>query len=420
MKAFLQVALADVPVGTIGRDATGALVLEFDPVWQQQTETIPLSLALPRTEPRHRGAVVQFFFDALLPDHDVVRVRWGREHDVDGTDILALLGVVGEDLPGAVQVRPMGRRTRAEPEAVEWLAVDGVALLLSELRRDETAWHGRGEGAFSLGGAQRKTALLHRDGRWGRPLRRTPSTHILKPGIGEGFPGYADVEHFCLRLAANAGLRAAGSQLLTFGAEVAVVVERFDRLVKPGRILRLHQEDICQALGRDPRRRYAAEGAPTAGEIAAMLWSAAQQPRRAVEAFADCLTFQWLIAGTDAHARNYSIMHSPSGVELSPLYDVASVLPFTRDTGSPRLAMRIGGSVSADAIGPAEWHAEGVAIGLGGEAMVARVRKLAQVFPEAIAHTRAELSATVSVTTMTTRLANLLEQRCAQCVERMK
>ena len=38
------------------------------------------------------------------------------------------------------------------------------------------------------------------------------------------------------------------------------------------------------------------------------------------------LVFNWLIAGTDAHAKNYGLVLSATNARLAPLYDVASAL----------------------------------------------------------------------------------------------
>ena len=41
-----------------------------------------------------------------------------------------------------------------------------------------------------------------------------------------------------------------------FGAETAVVVERYDRTLVDGHLVRVHQEDLCQVLGLPPTMKY--------------------------------------------------------------------------------------------------------------------------------------------------------------------
>lgn len=139
------------------------------------------------------------------------------------------------------------------PGHVTWLSEEEVAERLSDLRQDPTAWLGRSfAGQFSLAGAQAKTALLLSDGRWGVPSGATPTTHILKPAVA-GFDDHDLNEHLCLDAARRAGLLAARTRIARFGDETAVVVTRYDRQAAPdGRVLRVHQEDLCRRWDSRP------------------------------------------------------------------------------------------------------------------------------------------------------------------------
>src|ERR1700675_5155278 len=115
------------------------------------------------------------------------------------------------------------------------------------LRVDHSALRSpRDTGQFSLAGAQPKTALLFENNRWGVPSGRVPTTHILKPPTGE-FDGHAENEHFCLELARALGMAVPNSAIMHFKNEIAIVVERYDRLSAGARLIRIHQEDMCQA-----------------------------------------------------------------------------------------------------------------------------------------------------------------------------
>ena len=125
--------------------------------------------------------------------------------------------------------------------------------------------------------------------RW--PLAGTPSTHILKPAA-QRFPDAAANEVLCLRMARELG-----------------------------RTVRLHQEDVGQAL-------------------------------------AEVATFTVAIGNADAHGKNLSLLLPPGGrIQLAPLYDVKSTRQYP-DVAGPRgrarvsteLAMFIDGIRQIDAV----------------------------------------------------------------------
>lgn len=401
-----MVSLDGLLVGQLEKERD-RLVLTYDPAWQEREDRVPLSLSLPAVQRVHRSPAVHHFFDALLPDDLAVRTRWGRDWGVDGSDILALLRVVGGDLPGAVQVVPEGE-SPTKAGAVTWLADAELADILRGLRADATAWvPDIALGAFSLAGAQRKTALVHEGGRWGRASGATPTTHILKTGVS-GLEAQAEVEHLSMRLAHHLGFAVAESTLLCVEGQVAIAVERFDRERTRHALHRLHQEDGCQALGMDPHKRYHAEGGPRAADWARLLWRNAKAPDRDAKAFGSALVLQWLIGGTDAHARNYSVQHLSTGSRLAPLYDLASVVPYITADRSPRLAMAIGGETQVGQIGHAELTAESKACDLPKGWLVKRAEELIAELPRAIEWAAAETASLPGATSMTERWAELL------------
>src|SRR5208282_4285018 len=184
-----------------------------------------------------------------------------------------------------------------EPGKLAWLSEDEIAERLRALRADHSAWRAATDtGQFSLAGAQPKTALLFERGRWGVPSGRTPTTHILKPPTGE-WDGHAENEHFCLLLARASRLVVPNSSVGRFGDEMAIVIERYDRLRSAGGWLRVHQEDMCQALGLHPARKYEKDGGPGVRRIADFLREHSSNPGGDVQAFLDATAFNWLIAG---------------------------------------------------------------------------------------------------------------------------
>ena len=194
----------------------------------------------------------------------------------------------------------------------------------------------------SLGGLQSKLLLVRADGGWARPVGGIPSTHILKPDPPE-FPGLVASEAFALRAAALAGLDAAEARLDTFGGRIVLVVTRFDRSLKDGKLARLHQEDGCQALGTapsGPAKYQATEAAAFYRRLAALLATHATDPADQLRRLGSALTFTVAIGNTDAHLRNHAFLHQAGTLALSPVYDAAPTAEFT---GTRHFALWIGG-----------------------------------------------------------------------------
>lgn len=391
MNDELVVLLNGVVAGRIVRERGAELRLEYDPDWVDSPGGYPLSLSLPRSGRVHRGDAVANYLEGLLPDNDAILAEWGRRFSVSPRNAFALLAHVGEDCAGAVQFARADRVDAVRDAAggsVTWLSEREVAQRLRDLARDPAAWRVPADsGYFSLAGAQRKTALLWEDGRWGVPSGRVPTTHILKPPM-VGYAGFAENEHLCLDLADRVGLPAARSQVLRFENQVVIAVERYDRVRVDGALVRVHQEDCCQALGLSPRSKYEAEGGPGVPVLVAFLRRLATDGAADAGRLVDSVALNWAIGGTDAHAKNYSLLiGAREQVFLAPLYDLTSVLPYPKRVPfrRMRMAMRIGREYLVWKIGRRHWErlAHDCALEPGG--VVARVRELLAAVPDHLA-----------------------------------
>lgn len=394
----------------------------YDDNYRSRRAATPLSVSMPVETAEHPDRTVGPWLAGLLPDNENVLARWSRTFQV-GRSAFALLGTpVGEDCAGAVRFVTEDRleAALAREGAVEWLDEEGVGKRLRDLKRDETAWLGADfTGRFSLAGAQAKTALLYQDGRWGVPSGTAGTSHILKPAI-TGFDDHDLNEHLCLSAARRAGLLAANTEIATFGDQSAIVAERYDRVAsRSGWMRRIHQEDVCQALGLPPDRKYQNEGGPTPTAIASLLRRVlpGTQADAAVWRFFDALALNWLICGTDAHSKNYSLLLAGRQVRLAPLYDLASALPYP---GMPlqklRLAMKFGGSYLVTSRSAEMWALVGKELGLSSDLVVARARSLMDRLPDAFSEAAREPSVAAIESTMPTRLADAVAGR----VERSK
>ena len=139
-------------------------------------------------------------------------------------------------------------------------------------------------------GVQPKTALLFENGRWGVPSGRIPTTHILKPTVGR-VRRDSRRERAFLPGAAHAlwGFLLSIPRIMRFGDEVAIVVERYDRIRTRRRLCGgVHQEDICQALGIPPTRQILQnEGGPGIRDIVELLRTYSGSAAEDVRTFLD-------------------------------------------------------------------------------------------------------------------------------------
>jgi serine/threonine-protein kinase HipA len=348
----LDVFLNGRLVGLLARQPGGAVDFQYDTDWLAWKNAMPVSLSLPLREDRYSGAPVVAVFDNLLPDNDEIRRRLAARVHAEGTDAYSLLAAIGRDCVGALQFLPQG--TQPGPAGqIEGRAVSDkeITQILADLATTPLGVTDANEFRISIAGAQEKTALLFWKRRWRIPHGSTATTHILKPPIGKrsnlDLSESVENEHFCMRLAAALGLPVAQTEIVNFGGPPTLVVERFDRLwARDGRLLRLPQEDCCQALSYPPTRKYESEGGPGMVEILQLL-RGSDNPEHDQKNFLKAQIVFWLLAAIDGHAKNFSIHLSPGGrYRMAPLYDVMSAQP-NFDAGqiqkkNMRLAMAVG------------------------------------------------------------------------------
>ena len=376
----LEVFLNTRHVGRLTRQSSGAVDFIYAHEWLAWEHTMPISLSMPLREDHYIGAPVMAVFDNLLPDTDEIRRRVAEKRGAEGTDAFSLLSAIGRDCVGALQFLPGGE----EPDPADRLHGDvlrdeDVAGIIANLA---SAPLGLGEDEdfrISVAGAQEKTALLWKDGHWMRPHGTTPTTHILKPQIGTlpigvDLSNSVENEHLCLRLMAAFGLGAASTEIADFGQRRVLVVERFDRrLARDGRLIRLPQEDCCQALGIPPTLKYQNDGGPGIVKVLDLL-KASDTPDADRRAFLKTQMLFWLMAATDGHAKNYSVFLLPGGrFRMSPLYDVISVQPSIDARQLQRQKVKLAMSVGAkrhyqiDEIVPRHFDQTAAQSGLGAE-----------------------------------------------------
>ncbi|HMB72746.1 MAG TPA: type II toxin-antitoxin system HipA family toxin [Gammaproteobacteria bacterium] len=326
-------------VGEWRIDRQGQNEFRYDEAWMTSNDARPISLSMPLQPPDapYRGELVEGFFDNLLPDAAEIRRRIQARFGAASNAAFDLLTEVGRDCVGAIQLLPLDQEpTGLQTIDGEQLDEQGVADTLQAATSAVPLGQREAEPfRISIAGAQEKTALLKYRGRWHRPLGATPSTHIFKLPLGRIGNMRADLstsvenEWLCSKIVSAYGLPAANSEIGDFAGRRTLIVERFDRrLAGTGAWwLRLPQEDMCQATGTPPARRYESDGGPGIAAISKLLLGSRSSSMDRRNFFRAQVLF-WMLCATDGHAKNFSVFIEPAGrFTLTPLYDVISAYP---------------------------------------------------------------------------------------------
>lgn len=366
----LNVLMNNRLVGRLQKATSGAVSFQYDESWIDWEPAIPLSISLPVQSKAYNGAGVVAVIENLLPDVDAVRRRVAERVGAEGVDAYSLLAKIGRDCVGALQFVEDGADPlqvgRVEGEPVD---DEQVGRILKALKAQPLGLEDSDAFRISVAGAQEKTALLLYNGRWMKPIGSTPTTHILKPQIGQvpTADGVIDLsnsvenEYYCLKLLSAFGLRVPNVAMHSFGDVRTLLVERFDRLwTQDGRLLRIPQEDFCQALSVPSTQKYQSHGGPTAVAILETL-RGSDTPHEDQMAFLKAQVLFWLIGATDGHAKNFSIhLRSGGKFKLAPFYDVLTAQPAVDDAqirhNKFKLAMSVGASKHYDILGIRRRH----------------------------------------------------------------
>ena len=382
----------------MNKEPSGAIDFRYDESWLSWEHGFPVSLSMPLREDRYAGVSVVAVFDNLLPDNFDIRRRLAERSTAADDGVFSLLSAVGRDCVGAMQFLPEGEKPGpAGSVQGHAMSEDEIAGILANLTNNPLGVGAQEEFRISLAGAQEKTALLYWKGGWLIPHGATATTHILKPQIGLRGDGVdlslsVENEHLCMRLIAMLGLPAAKTRMETFGGKKVLVVERFDRQwTKDGRLLRLPQEDCCQALSKPSNLKYESDGGPGLPDLLDLFMSS-DEPAHDRKLIMKAAVAFWLLSATDGHAKNFSLfLHPHGGFSLTPLYDVMSTQPNfdahqlrQRDT---KMAMAVGRNrhYAVNEIVPRHFLQTAAASGMG-ESIVR------EIFEELIEHGEAAIS----------------------------
>ncbi len=331
----LYVSLAGKCLGSLSQDRGGKIIFQYENNAQRA-----LSLSLPLEKHSFTARQCEGYFNGLLPESDSVRAALAKRYGISARNDFSILAAIGYDCPGAVSFSE-NEEDCGEVEIPlegEPISEDELENHLLELPRKPLAT-GTADMRLSLAGAQDKTALIMLDGAPALPSPRTPSTHIIKPAIAL-VADSVENEYICMRAARDLGLPVPEVTMRYANDTPYFCIERYDREIDGGKVRRIHQEDLCQALNIKSSRKYESEGGPGL-PLSFQLLEHCQRPIIAKRDMLERVIYNYLIGNDDAHGKNFSLLHLAGGsVAFSPGYDILCTQVYV---GMNRaMAMRMG------------------------------------------------------------------------------
>jgi serine/threonine-protein kinase HipA len=415
-RAALVVWCFDRQAGALTQTANG-MEFSYATGWLAG-EMPPLSQSLP-LDGRFDAAAAASFFGGLLPEGEPRRLL-ARLLGVSESNDYSMLAMIAGDTAGALTLLPEGERPQSVGGDVEWLDDADLADLLTELPSRPMHVDADGEYRLSLAGAQDKLPVVVDDqGRIGLTRGQTPSTHIVKTPIARLAHTVIN-EAFCPLVGQQLGVDVVDAKALRVAGHEFLLVERYDRRVLDDGIVRLHQEDFCQALAVPTEHKYQAEGGPSLADCFALVRRATTVPAREVIKLLDDVALNFLVGNHDAHGKNFSLLYRPESGQavLAPAYDVLSTFAYRRTHGLTRkMAMSIGGEYRPEYVRARHLDCLFEEAGLGVAAARRRLRGLARDAPGAAREARQELIDTGWDTPILQTIVELIDERARWLLE---
>ena len=383
MAKTLDVYLHRELVGHLIQNDGGQMVFDYAESWLEKPGATPLSHSLPLREKRFTRKECRGYFAGVLPEESK-RAIIARNLGISERNDYSMLERIGGECAGAVTFLSAGEALPARDDHYRALSSPELAGILRELPR-RPLLAGETGIRLSLAGAQDKIAVRVEGDAVSLPLDGAPSTHILKPAV-ERFAGVVFNEAYCMKLAAAVGLPVAKTEIRRVEDVEYLLVERYDRTHQLGSegtpvVERLHQEDLCQALGIVSENKYQKEGGPSLKQCFALLREVSSAPVLDLARLLDAVIFNYLVGNNDAHGKNFSLLYRGVGTanietRLAPLYDVVSTRYYPELTRE--LAMKIGGEYSSDRLTKTNFEQLAEDAGLAKPLVRRRVPELAE------------------------------------------
>ena len=332
----LKVYLNDIQVARL-TDDNGVMSLSYLSDYAADARNEPLSHTLPLRPEPYGHLEIEPFLSGLLPD-DIIRTRIGRILQIPRENTFGLLKAIGGECAGAIAFFAEGDGPVPAEGRFRRLSDAEAGEILDSLEKKPLDV---GEDGFRISGAgaQDKLIACWKRGTVELPLGGTPSTHIIKTAIRD-YPDSVENECFSMKLAEACGLDCAKCRIALIGGKRRYVCERYDRMEVDGAVRRLHQEDFCQLLRVDPKRKYEALGGPGIADAMRLMRELSLTAADTLE-FIRRIIFIFLVGNGDAHGKNFSVLYRNGIPRLAPVYDVLCTTVYP--SISKKMAMKFDG-----------------------------------------------------------------------------
>ena len=417
MTRQLVVWLFGTQIGTLAQ-IDGRLNFSYESDWLNTSNSIPLSQSLPLQSDTFDDRATRPFFAGLLPEGDKRKLIAQTLH-VSRQNDFALLDGIGGECAGAVTLLEPGQMPQAQDnhDLVRWLDEVELLRLLDEIPKRPMLAGEKGL-RLSLAGAQDKLPVVAEGDRIGLPLFNSPSSHILKPAIA-GVEGSVFNEGFCLALANALKLDTVKAEIRRISDRHYLLVERYDRQVTAdGCLMRLHQEDFCQALAVAPEYKYQNEGGPDLSQAFELVRRATRPSAPQILKLLDFAIFNAMVGNHDAHGKNFSLLYTTQGIVLAPFYDVLATAVYPNLTD--KMAMKIGSKYRFTEVQLRHWERFAAEAGLSPAQVKKRSLNIAQRLPDLAAKTITTFEAEGNSHTILPQIMTLIEQRCDRTIRSLK
>ena len=363
MKRELDIYYEDRKVGIFGVTEQAEYYITYSPEWLRSG--FPVSVHLPLAQQVHKGKVVEYFIENLLPEAGI-RHAIAQQHGISAENYFSLMQHIGHDCAGAFSLGA----PQSEGE-YQKLTTSELKEILLHLPQYPQVSHRKGA-SFSLAGAQNKIPLYLKDGKFHLPLNGAASNTIIKTPLSRVKNSVAN-ELFCMRLGKHVLQHVAEVEYLPLDEASSLIVHRYDRTAIAGTLHRTPQEDFCQLASLPSAMKYECDGGPGFRQCAELIKKYSGLPALDISRLVRWAVFNLCIGNMDAHAKNLSLYTVSVNLKLAPFYDLISTLQYPEFNGD--LAMRIGGRRNPAKIGKKQWEAFAEDVALPKGFVLSEVRK---------------------------------------------